>query len=233
MPKRFAALAAIPFITSGCAGLHPGYGVSSVAISYRIGPMQGPVAALFGDSDMAPGKAAMAVIPPSSMCQDIMAVLCAIVIPVGVPIAAAVGATMKTSQKLPLEQVIELNDVTADVARQLSLGDSFTAALEAEAQRRGIALNVANPDAEVIVEPTSLIWDISPGNRTAMRIEVEVIVERDGDEDTHQVTYRTGAEQVERWIENNGRPIQQSIDEVMAGVSHDIWERILGREPKQ
>jgi hypothetical protein len=44
------------------------------------------------------------------------------------------------------------------------------------------------------------------------------------------VTYRTGSEQVDHWVADDGRPIRQTLDEVMAGVSQDIWDRILGRE---
>jgi hypothetical protein len=188
MPRRIAALVTIPFILSGCAALHPARDVTSVTLRLRSAPIPGPVAAINGDSDMAPGRAAKTALPPAEMCQDMVAILCALVIPITVPIAAAVGATMKTSQQLPLEQVVDLNRVTADVAGQLDLRARFASALAVESQRRGITLSAANPDAEVIVQPQSLRWDIAPGNRAAMRIELEVTVQRDGDEDTHTVT---------------------------------------------
>lgn len=230
MQQRIAALALIPFIANGCASLHPASGASSVSLNVLSGAIAGPMASPRGDSDMAPGRAAKAALPPADACQDIMVIFCAVATTLAVPIAAAVGATMKTSQQLPLEQVVELNRVTADVVSQLDLRGSFITELGAEGQRRGIVLNAADPDAEVYVRPQLLQWDISPGNRIAMRLEIEVTVRRDGDRDTHSVTYRTGSEQVDHWVADGGQPIRLSLDEVMAGVSQDIWDRILGRE---
>ena len=179
---------------------------------------------------MAPGRTARASLPPSDICYDIMAIVCAVVIPLAVPVAAVVGAVAKTTQKLPLEQAFELNQVTAAVGRPLNLTDSFTAAMVAEARRRGITLTAANPGAEIFIDPQHLSWDIRTGNKVAITMEIDITVQRGGEQDSSDLTYRSDAAQVEYWIADDGRPIRQSLDEVMTGASRAVWDRVLGEE---
>jgi hypothetical protein len=219
----------IPFLTSGCVGLPAARDVSTMSLNLTGVPPY-PIASLTGDSDMGPGRTARAALPPSEFCYDIMAIVCAIVIPVMVPIAAIIGATAKTTQKLPLEQVIELNQVTSNVGRGLNLSASFRAALEAEAQRRGVTLTTANAAAEIFIDPRRLSWDIRTGNKVAVSMDIDISVQRDGEEDSSDLTYRSDAAQVDYWVADNGRPIRESLDEVMAGASRAVWDRILGEE---
>ena len=224
--KRLAALATIPIITSGCAGLPAASDVSSMTFN-TTGAMSYPVASVVGESDMGPGKAAMAVIPPSGACTDIMAIVCAIFIPLAVPIAAVVGATVKTTQKLPSEQAIGLNLATQAVARPLNLTGSFEAAMLAEAQLRGITLNAANADAHVTIEFQRLAWDIRSGNRVAIELDIGVMLRRGDQRGSIDLTYRGDAAKVKYWIADGGRPIRDSLEEVMASASRAAWNRIL------
>lgn len=152
----------------------------------------------------------------------------AVVIPVVVPVAAIVGAVAKTTQKLPLEQVVELNRISTVVASQLNHAASFSAALQAEARRRGVTLNVANAGAEIRAVPESLSWDIKGGNTVALRLVTNVTVQRSGDRGSRQVTYRSGSATVDEWVADNGQPIRQSLEEAMAGASELVWNQILG-----
>jgi hypothetical protein len=163
------------------------------------------------------------------MCLDLMAIVCAVFIPVVVPVAATVGAVAKATQKLPLEQVVELNRVSASVASQLNHAASFSAALQAEAQRRGVTLNVANAGAEILAVPESLAWNIKGGNKVALRLVTNVTVQRGGERGSRQVTYRSGSATVDEWVADNGQPIRQSLEEAMAGASRLVWDQILGR----
>jgi hypothetical protein len=164
------------------------------------------------------------------MCYDLMALVCAVFIPVVVPIAAIVGAVAKTTQKLPLEQVAELNRVSASVASQLNYAASFSAALQAEAQRRGVTLNVANAGAEIRAVPDSLSWDIKAGNTVALRMAIDLTVQRGGERGSRLVTYRSGSATVDEWVADNGQPIRQSLEEAVAGASQLVWDQILGSE---
>lgn len=188
------------------------------------------MSALSGESGLGPGKAARAALPPSEMCDGIVAILCAVVIPVAVPVAAVVGAAAKTSQKLPLEQAVELNRVTSDVVSQLNLAASFSAALQAEAQRRGITLVVTNSGARILVAPRSLSWDIKAGNRVALRMDIDVTVRIGGGQGTRPVTYRSGSKKATAWIADDGRRIRETLEETMVGASQLVWKRILGAE---
>ena len=230
MRKRIALLATIPIITSGCGGLPAARDVTTVSLNITHAPQPVPWADVNGESDMGPGRTARATIPPSEACYDLLAIACAVAIPLVVPIAALVGAVAKTTQKLPLDQVNDLNRVTQNLQRQLNLAASFSAAMEAEAQRRGVVLNVANPDAEVFVDVRALSWDIRTGNKTAVTMDVDITVENDGTRDSSDLTYRSDAARVGRWIEDNGQPIRQSLEEVMVGASRAVWDRILGEE---
>jgi hypothetical protein len=228
--KRIAALATIPLVTSGCAGLPVSTDATTMTLRVSAAALAGPYASVSGDSDMAPGKAAKAVLPPADACTDIMALFCAIFIPIVVPAAAVVGAVTKTSQKLPLEQAVELNRVTADVMSQLDLDASFRSALATEARRRGITLSVPNSDTDVFVEPHAMSWDINVGNQVALRMEVDITVVAGRERGSSDLVYRSELEPVAFWIADDGRPIRQSLEEAMVGASRAIWNRVLGPE---
>jgi len=230
--KRTAALASIALIASGCARLPSVEGVTAMSLSINTAPLVGLRASVNGDSDMGPGKAARTVLPPGQGCDSYMIFVCAIMALVVVPVAATVGAVVKTSQRLPLEQVTELNRVTADVASQLNLAASFITALQAEAQRRGIALNVANPGAGVLISPASLSWNISTGNRVAVRMEIDVNLQAGSEQGSRQVTYRGASAQVDDWVADNGQPIRRSLEDAMVGASREVWDKILGPVPR-
>jgi len=226
---RTAELVMIAIMASGCAGLPSVRGVTGMSLSISAAPVAGPRAAVSGESDLGPGKAAKAVVP-SAGCSDLAGVICAAWAIVAVPVAAIVGAAVKTSQKLPREQAEELNRVTSDVASQLNLAASFRTALQAEAQRRGVTLNVANSGAEILVAPQSLSWNIGTGNSVAVLMEIDVTLRRGSEQGSSQVTYRGASAKVDDWIADNGQPIQQSLEEAMVGASRMVWDRILGPE---
>jgi hypothetical protein len=226
--KRTAVLASIAILTSGCAGLPSAGGVTTLSLHVGSARLVGPVVAVDGESGMGPGKAARAALPKKEMCDSVLAIVCAVMIPVAVPVAAIVGAAAKTSQKLPLEQALELNRVSADVSSQLDLAAAFSTAVHAEAQHRGITLTARNPGGQVLVVPRALSWDIKAGNKVAVRMEIDVTVLLGGGSGTSQVTYRSRSAKVADWIADDGQLIRESLEEAMVGASQLVWARILG-----
>jgi len=228
--RGIAALVSIALATGGCAGLPSVSGVTGMSLGVGAVPQTGPQVAVSGESDAGPGKAAIAVLPPAEACQDLMVLACAVYIPVAVPIAAVFGAFVKTTQKLPTEQAVALNQATTLVANQQNLAASFRSALEAEGRRRGIALGTTSSDARVVVSLQSFAWNIKAGNRVALRMDLEVTV-RVGDEDgSRNVTYRSRSASVDDWTANNGEPIRGMLRDAMTGAGEAVWNRVLGPE---
>jgi len=222
--RRAVAVASIAIATCACAASPALDGIGTVALSAGADPIPGPVVDLDGDSRLSAAGAAEAGINATEGCGPLLPV-CAILT---VPVAAIVGATARTTQKLPEEQAYALNRVTAHISGSMDLRTDFANALRDEARLRGLTLAPVNVDARVLIRSASLSWDVSLGNNVAIRMDIDVDVITSEARRSGRVTYRSGSAKVADWILNDGDAIRQALEAAPSAASQLLWQQLLG-----
>jgi len=162
----------------------------------------------------------------SSGC-DWAALFCAIVM---VPVGAVTGAVITGIETLPEDQAHELNKVSAAVMTSNSLYTDLDNAMHDEALRQGLVVSRRKADANVHIEVTRLLWDVSIGNKVAVYIDFHVRASVKGKRGKRNIRYRSERGTVPEWVENNGQRIHETLATIMEEASQKVWQSILDRD---
>jgi hypothetical protein len=77
---------------------------------------------------------------------------------------------------------------------------------------------------------SGLILKRCRAGRGALRADVEISVATAGRHRSRELSYWSERAQVTDWTADDNAPIRHWLAEIMAGVSQQVWEKLLGRD---
>jgi hypothetical protein len=224
--RNTIAAVAVLALASACASMPALDKVRTVSLSTNFRSYGGLAVDVDGNPHTRPGKMAAEGLAITEGCGAFF-IFCAVVT---VPIGAAMGAAITAAETIPDEQAHELNRVSANVMAGLNLDASFGKAMREEASRQGIVLSGRRADARLNIVMTRFEWDVSVGNKVAIRIDFKVTGSADGKRGHRNITYISERAKAPVWIADSGKRIRQELTSIMDEASQKIWQQVLDRD---